>query len=63
MQENTVRESEDNLKVIDKIKMEVSERFKLEMKSKQEEILRVERIYKEQIDDLEKEVTRLSLEL
>ena len=63
-----LKEDGDQVKItsiqdIEKIKEEVSDRYKAEMSAKNMELLRLERMYTEKIDDLQKEVSKLHVQL
>jgi len=70
LQKNLAKLKEDGQQVkiasiqdIEKIKEEVSDRYKVEMSAKNMELLRLERMYTEKIDDLQKEVSKLHVQL
>jgi hypothetical protein len=44
---------------IEKLRDEIADRYKLEMKSKNSEMTRMESMYSERIDTLQKEVNKL----
>jgi uncharacterized protein YpuA (DUF1002 family) len=63
-----VKDDGDKMKIssiqdIEKIKDDVSDRYKEELKAKNHEMSRMENIYAERIDGLQKEVNKLHIQL
>jgi hypothetical protein len=52
-----------SLKDIESLREEVADRYKLEMKAKNSEMVRMESMYTERIDTLQKEVNKLHVQL